>query len=236
MAETFERREMKFLLTGSQRAALEKKLAPLVEKESYNRYTICNIFFDTDSFHLITTSIERPPFKQKLRMRTYFDGGKRSDTYLELKKKLNHIVYKRRIPAEDDRFLTDLTGALAAMENDNTAREIRYFCSQYPDLAPRIFLSYNRTAYHCISDEALRITFDDNIRWRTTDLNFHSGTYGSPVLEQGQSLMEIKVDNALPVWLSDILTECRVYKTTFSKVGRAYTRLLEQKLKESAGN
>ena len=235
MADTFTRREMKFLLSGRQRAEMEEKLAPYVEKENYNRYTICNIFFDTESFHLITTSLERPPFKQKLRMRTYFDGGKRSDTYLELKKKLDHIVYKRRISTEDDRFITDLSGALAALGNDVTAREIRYFCGQYPDLAPRIFLSYNRTAYHCITDKSLRITFDDNIRWRTTDLNFNSETYGSLLLADGWSLMEIKVDTALPVWLSEILTGCGVYETTFSKVGRAYTQMLEQKSKESAG-
>ena len=128
-----------------------------------------------------------------------------------------------------------MSGALAALGNDVTAREIWYFCGQYPDLAPRIFLSYNRTAYHCITDKSLRITFDDNIRWRTTDLNFNSETYGSLLLADGWSLMEIKVDTALPVWLSEILTGCGVYKTTFSKVGRAYTQMLEQKSKESAG-
>lgn len=235
MAETFERREVKFLLDRNARLDLEEALAPYMIKNNFGRYTICNIFYDTPDYHLITTSIARPPFKQKLRLRTYYSSGVRSETYLELKKKLDHIVYKRRISVKDG-FVPDNPALLLNPDSEDlTEKELLWFCGQYENLAPRIFLSYNRSAYVSKTDPNLRVTFDNNIRWRTSHLDFDSGTSGNLLMDFSKSIMEIKIDNSVPMWLVSILSSLKIRKTTFSKVGSAYQQMLKF-TKERTGN
>ncbi len=234
MGEVFERREAKFILTRGQHLKLEEKLMPHLSAEDYSRYTICNIFYDTPDFHLIRTSIERPPFKQKLRLRSYFSGGKQTDSYLELKKKLDHIVYKRRVSVENTVDPASLPAILDSCPEDQTLRELKAFVNRYPSLAPVLFLSCNRTAYVGKDNPDLRITFDSNIRWRSTQLDFVSGTAGTLLLPPGHCLLEIKTDHSIPLWLCRILDSCVIRKTTFSKVGRAYTQMLQQQNRTGA--
>lgn len=227
MAETFERREVKFLINRTQLLDLEEALTPYMIKNNFGRYTICNIFYDTPDYHLITTSIARPPFKQKLRLRTYYSSGVRSDTYLELKKKLDHIVYKRRIPITDGSVPENPSLFLRPDSADLSEREISWFCRQFNGLAPRIFLSYNRSAYVSRTDPNLRITFDNNIRWRTSHLDFDSGTAGNLLMDYHQSVMEVKIDESIPLWLVSLLSSLNIRKTTFSKVGSVYQQMLK---------
>ena len=89
---------------------------------------------------------------------------------------------------------------------------------------------YDREAYFGEGD--LRVTFDHNVRYRTEELTLGTGLYGTPLFSRGEVLMEIKTGAAIPLWLTKILSEEKIYKTSFSKYGTAYEREAEKKLLE----
>ena len=76
--------------------------------------------------------------------------------------------------------------------------------------------------------EKLRLTLDRNILWRTEMLDLSRGIWGEQLLEPDQTLMEIKISNAMPLWLAEALSECSVYPTSFSKYGRAYQTMFRR--------
>lgn len=95
--DVFARYEKKYKLTLSQYAALRRWLQDRMEVDSYGLHTICNIYYDTPDFQLIRTSLEKPVYKEKLRLRSYGVPGGDTPVFVELKKKLDGVVYKRRV-------------------------------------------------------------------------------------------------------------------------------------------
>ena len=148
---------------------------------------------------------------------------------MELKKKSRSIVYKRRLTLPYGRALDCLTGDCPWPETQ-IGREIGYAMDFYPDLEPRVFLSYERDSWYA-PESGLRITFDDAIRFRTADLTLDSDLWGTALLRPDQVLMELKAPGAIPLWMVRLLTEMGLYKTSFSKYGTAYQILLEQEYK-----
>ena len=94
---SFKRTEMKFLLTPYQYAALMREIENNIKPDDYPESHIENIYYDTPTDYLIRTSLEKPIYKEKLRLRTYGVPGAASPAFLEIKKKYDGIVYKRRI-------------------------------------------------------------------------------------------------------------------------------------------
>ena len=93
----FKRYEMKYMLTIEQKQRLLDIMAPYMALDQYGRSSIRNIYFDTNTYRLIRNSIEKPIYKEKLRIRSYGRAAEDSTVFVELKKKYNHVVYKRRI-------------------------------------------------------------------------------------------------------------------------------------------
>lgn len=228
----FKRYEMKYLITKKQCERLKLFMEPYVSGDSFGKSTVCNIYFDTPSYLLIRRSIDKPVYKEKLRLRSYGLCCPESPVFLELKKKYASVVYKRRASMterEADAFL--LRGDSVASDSlteKQVLREIRYTMEHYENLQPAVFLSYNREAFFCIGDRDVRITFDDNILWRDYDLSLNSGIYGAPILDRNQVLMEIKAAAAIPLWLAKLLSEEQIYKTSFSKYGSAYKEIFNR--------
>lgn len=218
----FQRYEIKYLVTSQQRAAIMRGMASHMQGDEYGKSTICNIYFDLPHYYLIRKSLEKPAYKEKLRVRSYGTAKPDSKVFVELKKKYKDIVYKRRVslPEREAMFYlaSDATGGLPGQ----IGREIDYFRGFYEGLQPKMFISYDREAFYAVDDDSFRVTFDENILWRDSDLSLTKGAYGRPILAEGQSLMEIKVGSAMPLWMVSVLTENKVYKTSFSKYGRAY--------------
>ena len=99
---TFERRELKYRITDAQRAALEAAFGARMVPDKYGESTICNIYYDTADYRLIRASLEKPAYKEKLRLRSYGVTEPGGEVFLELKKKYKGIVYKRRITPPED--------------------------------------------------------------------------------------------------------------------------------------
>lgn len=220
---TFKRYELKFMLTQAQKQALLQVMEPYMALDEYGRTTIQNLYYDTDSFRLVRRSMERPEYKEKLRVRSYGTAREGGKVFVELKKKYDHVVYKRRLSLPEQDAMVWLSGDESAAPDSQIGREIDYFCDFYRDLKPQVFLSYEREAYFERGGGDFRVTFDDNILTRCTALSLKTSAWGTPLLSQGMVLMELKTPGGIPLWMTRFLTENHIYKTSFSKYGTAYS-------------
>ena len=219
---TFKRYELKFMLTHAQKQALLQVMEPYMALDQYGRTTIQNLYYDTDSFRLVRRSMERPEYKEKLRVRSYGTARDGGTVFVELKKKYDSVVYKRRLSLPEEQAMAWLSGDGAAAPDSQIGREIGYFCAYYRDLQPRVFLSYEREAYFEKDGGDFRVTFDDNILMREHALSLKSSAWGTQLLPAGMVLMELKTPGGIPLWMTRFLTENHIYKTSFSKYGTAY--------------
>ena len=222
----FKRYELKYMLTLEQKEKILEAMSLYMELDKYGRTTIRNIYFDTDNYRLIRRSIEKPAYKEKIRIRSYSQATADSTVFVELKKKYEKVVYKRRLPLFEADAMAWICREKPCPVNTQISREIDYFIDFYGKLKPSVFLSYEREAYYDKGGGDFRVTFDDNILCRQTDVNLCSTTYGSPILPEGKVLMELKCSGGIPLWMARVLSRERIYKTSFSKYGTAYSALI----------
>lgn len=225
---TFKRYEIKYLLTQKQKEIILQAMEPYMKLDDYGRTTIRNIYFDTDTYRLIRRSLEKPTYKEKLRIRSYQKTASEDPVFVELKKKYKSVVYKRRLTLPEAQVISSFEQGLPLPVHSQIANEIEYFRSYYDDLHPTVFLSYEREAFYSLDGGDFRVTFDENILYRQQDLSLSSDIYGIPVLDQDQTLMEIKTSGGLPLWMSHKLNQLGIYQTSFSKYGRAYQHIYEK--------
>ena len=217
----FKRYEKKYCLTKAQQRIILEGMQPYMKKDAYGEYTICNIYYDTDDWRLIRTSLEKPIYKEKLRVRSYGTPTDNGSVFVEIKKKYDGVVYKRRVTAGANEIQSFLNGICPAEQYDQIGQEILWF-QRFYRTRPKVFIGYDRLAFAGIDDPELRITFDTNLRWRTTDLDLRCGDYGAPISGYGEVLMEVKIPDAAPLWLSRLLAEAKAYPTSYSKYGACY--------------
>ncbi len=221
---TFERSEKKYLITTAQYTALREVLDEHMTADKYEQYTVCNLYFDTDHNDLIRRSIEKPRYKEKLRLRSYGVVADDDKVFLEIKKKFKGVVYKRRIVLPYKEVKAYLYNGILPSETGQIFREIDYFIRFY-QAVPKLYLSYDRIALCGVgAEKGLRVTFDRNIQSRTYDLDLSIPPDGEQLLAPDQWLMEIKAPGAVPLWLSEALTRLAIYPNSFSKYGKVYAR------------
>lgn len=216
----FKRYEKKYLLTPEQYRAMMLGMAFHMEPDEHPRYTICNVYYDTANDSLIRASLEKPVYKEKLRMRSYGVPGSRDTVFVELKKKYDGVVYKRRVTMEMQDAALYLYGARKG-DGSQISREIDYFLRFYEPL-PKVFIAYDREAYAAADGGELRITFDTALRGRSDDVDLRLGDHGEPLLPDDLRLMEIKIPGAAPLWLARLLADNGIFSTSFSKYGAYY--------------
>ena len=240
--EVFNRYEKKYMLNKQQYEQLTERILAHMIPDAYNQdkafYQICNIYYDTPDDRLIRASIEKPVYKEKLRVRSYGKPGMQERVFVEIKKKYRGIVNKRRTAMRlcdayaylnEDEKNQDAGGENAAALSDNirvnkqVLAEIDYF-KEFYQLVPKVYLSYDRRAYFEKDDGDFRITFDTNITTRRTDLRLEHGSYGEQLLPQDTYLMEIKINRAVPLWFTKIISELNIYPVSFSKYGTEYKK------------
>ena len=220
---TFRRIEKKYVLSGEQMRQLQARLGDYMAHDAYGLHGVSNIYFDTPDFRLIRASVQKPVFKEKFRLRGYSTPGEEEIVFAELKKKYKGVVYKRRVVSDPRGIDGLLAGQMIPNEDAQIQREIRWFLRAF-EPEPRVFIGYDRFAMIGREDERLRVTFDTNIRWRRERLRLDEGSDGALVLPENPIVMEVKIPDAAPLWLSRLLSELRIYPTSFSKYGACYLR------------
>lgn len=226
--EIFNRYEKKYMIDAGIYDTLIQELSEYMEPDKHclngNHYSICNIYYDTDTDELIRRSIEKPIYKEKLRLRSYGKPDDDSEAFIEIKKKYKGIVNKRRTTMTLKQALDYLENGVYP-ESENISRqvmnEIAYFISYYT-VKPKVYISYDRVALFGKDDDSFRVTFDTNIQTRREDLDLRKGAYGKQLLPEGKILMEAKISGGFPLWFSRIITKHGIYPASFSKYGTEY--------------
>ena len=246
-SDTFERKEKKYLITDAQCKALKDELSSRMRLDDYGVTRIDSLYLDTPDRSLICRSLEKPLYKEKIRIRSYDAFSQAQAVFVEIKKKLDGIVYKRRVrmsaegarayvaglPYEQAQERYPVEGMVDALAPGKVqiAREIDAFMRRYDDLAPSMLISCMREAW-CpldigISDGVDRITFDEDITY--VDLFEDASVQRRRVAGAGLVVMEIKCAGAYPLWLCELLSAHGAYPRSFSKYGNAYKRVLAER-------
>lgn len=225
---TFKRYEKKYLLSAEQHRLLWERMREHLVPDVFFQSTVCSIYYDSDDFSLIRHSLDRPVYKEKLRLRSYNVPGPEGEVFVELKKKFKGVVYKRRVALGASAAADWLAGRRHPEEDGQIMREIDFFLATHP-VVPKAFIACEREAWVDKEQPELRFTFDRNLRWRDTELDLTAGSQGQPLLDAGEVLMEIKIPEAAPLWLAHLLSELHIFPTGFSKYGTCYRRELLEK-------
>lgn len=224
----FKRYEKKYIITEEQFKAFTEKTSHRLKTDQYGKHTICNIYFDTDNYSLIRESIAKPVYKEKLRLRSYGIPTAGSRVFLEIKKKFKGVVYKRRVAMTLDEAY-DYIYNRNCPEQSQILSEIDYFMDFY-NPHPKVYLAYDRIAKFDELDENTRVTFDTNVRWRDGDIGLENGDDGDVMFGNGKYIMEIKIADAMPLWLADVLDELKIYPMSYSKYGNCYLNYLSKNI------
>ncbi len=214
----FRRVEQKYLINKYQLDELLNRISTNIEEDIYFKSEISNIYFDNDNHELLIESLEKPDFKIKIRLRMY---NKSNEVFLEIKDKVNGIVGKRRIKLTLEEFNNYLDNN--KIKDTQIMKELDYYFKLFK-LKPSIFVAYDRLSYKDKDNQNLRITIDGNLRSRYNDLNLEKGSYGEKFFSSDMYIMEIKVLDAMPIWLARNLSELKIFPTSFSKVGSIYIK------------
>jgi len=239
--EVFNRFEKKYFVTAEQLTRvldeIEKHMS--IDKNNINRqtYAICDLYFDTQDDYLIRTSLSKPIYKEKIRLRTYGIPSKEGKAFLELKKKVNGLVNKRRtqIELQEAYRFVENGGKVAITEEMNlqVLKELAYMVQRY-QLYPKTIISYDRIAYFEKENPDLRISFDTNIRTRREHLKLEEGNFGRALMENNLWLMEIKTAKAMPMWLTDLLAREEIRRISFSKYGTEFKMYINNEKNKEA--
>lgn len=243
---TFERKEVKYRLNPVQVRTIKQALGAYMAPDEYGQTSITSVYYDTRNRDMISRSLEKPAYKEKLRLRTYGPRSAQAPVFVELKKKHKGIVYKRRIAVSESAAQLFMVGvpygraigrhplADEALEAEShsakslqIAEEIAACVRRNGPVFSSMAILVERVAWAPLPDtrgaqaEGVRITFDERICYR--DLFAPEGKRASvPLLAAGEAIMEVKVPGAYPLWLVRMLDDCKAYPTSFSKYGEAY--------------
>lgn len=226
----FERYEKKYIITGTQKENLLFAVEGKLDPDEFGESTVCNLYFDTPDYRIIRSSMERPLYKEKLRLRSYGIPDENSNVFVELKKKYKGVVYKRRINMTYGEAVDFLCRRNFSQKGEQVYGEIAYFMGFYNSLRPSISIFCDRTAYFASDDRNVRITFDSGVRFRNQMLDLSTGSQGVNLLEGDLYIMEVKTLGAVPLWLAAALDELQIYPRAFSKYAKAYEMMFSAPL------
>ena len=230
--KSFKRYEKKYLLNKTQYDDLVERLSEYMDSDEHckdgKNYSIYNIYYDTADNQVIRHSISKPYYKEKLRLRSYKVPRSLNDkVFLELKKKINGIVNKRRVVLTLGEAYNFLNSRIRPNKTDYISNQVLNEIEYYLDnneVYPTVYIGYSRKAFFCRTDKNFRLTFDSKITTRRSGLSLELGNFGEQLLEEEQYLMEVKILGAIPLWFVEILSDLKIYSAKFSKYGNEYMR------------
>jgi len=229
----FNRYERKYLLTTKQKDELYTFFKNYLVEDPYSyegaHYTIYNVYFDTPDFSIIRNSIQKPVYKEKLRLRSYVAPLEKDDlVFLEIKKKHRGKINKRRVTLTyqqardflEHKKMPDVTSYM----DQQILNEIKYFIDVH-HAKPGAFIKYDRIALMSPNDQ-LRVTFDQDILFRNHEVTLDDISGERVLSNTDYWLMEVKSEDNFPFWLARKLSEYQLYSQSFSKYGKAYQKYL----------
>jgi hypothetical protein len=217
----FKRYEKKYRLSENEYRRLMGMIRDRLVPDEHGRNTLCSLYLDTSDFLLIRNSIDAISYKEKLRLRSYGVPDSQKKIFFEIKKKYKGVVYKRRVSMTRDEAF-DYIESLQKPFDSQIMREIDYLMKLYRNPKPTVCILCEREAYFDKDTGDIRLTFDENLRYRTDFPSEDNILEGTPIVKEGEYILEIKTPGAMPLWLAHALSECEIYPAKFSKYAHAY--------------
>ena len=163
--KSFKRYEKKYLLNQSQYDELIKRISEYMDADEHckngNNYSIYNIYYDTFDNQVIRHSINKPYYKEKLRLRSYKTPVSKEDkVFLEIKKKINGVVNKRRVVLTLGEVQDFLNKGIRPQKDDYMSNQVLNEIENYLEnnnVKPKVYISYSRKAFFCKADKDFRL-------------------------------------------------------------------------------
>jgi hypothetical protein len=201
-------------------------------------YRVSSLYFDTPDYDAVIEKLDGESVRRKYRLRYYTvhrrtgaagetKGVSVADAFMEIKHRIRNTVYKQRTRLtdagaarilEDARQLQYLSGHVVTGGVDPVLiDEVERVASQR-ELRAATVITYLREAWLGTIDHRLRVTFDSHCQAYSPRRfgEVHDQT-GTPVLDPGLLIMEIKFDHAIPCWIRDVLVSQQLRLQRFSK-------------------
>jgi SPX domain protein involved in polyphosphate accumulation len=227
----FNRFELKYLLPLRQaeemKAALSAFLIPDEHGDDGGRYSLASLYFDSPDLRCYREKQDGLRFRRKLRIRVYGTGDVFSDethVFVEIKQRVDRVTQKRRalVPYREavrlcyDRKLPNHS------EKDRAFFEEVYVYLWQHNLQPANIVKYDRQAFIGTKyDVGLRVTFDTNLSFQAYPLHLHEQRSSLPMLSPHWVVMEIKVNDHLPGWISEMIAVHNLHLQRISKYCRS---------------
>lgn len=222
----FKRYEKKYLLSKEDYERLIPIISDKLTPDKYGKKTICSLYLDTPDFLLIRNSIDAVSYKEKLRVRSYGVPTDKENLFFEIKKKYKGVVYKRRVSMSMDEVFKYIDSGVMPMDTQ-IMREIDYLMKFYHYPKPNVCILCEREAFFEKDNPDIRLTFDENLRYRYGFPGAENVGEGIPIIGDSERILEIKTPGAMPLWLVEALNECKIYPRSFSKYGHAYYDIIK---------
>ena len=211
----FNRFELKYLISLKKAEAVKASVCKYMAPDTYGnkdgRYAIANLYYDSPSFHCYWEKEHGIKFRRKLRIRHYVTDEvltENTPVFLEVKQRIDRVTQKRRavLPYLDalclcnDRQLPDHDP-----QDRPVIEEIFVMLWRY-QWVPAVIVRYDRQAFiGSIYDAGMRVTFDTNLTFQAHPLHLHEKRSELPVLSPGKVILEIKVNDRMPHWLTELI-------------------------------
>jgi SPX domain protein involved in polyphosphate accumulation len=228
---TFNRFELKYLVSLLQaerfKSDLKRYLVPDEHGHNNGRYTLSSLYYDSPDLRCYRENDDGLKFRRKLRVRHYETGEAFSDespVFLEIKQRYDRVTQKRRTVLPYDQALqlcNDRQIPDHGPDDRALIEEIYAFLWQY-NLRPASIVRYDRQAYVGTEfDRGLRVTFDTSLYFRAQELHLHEQPSGLRMLPANHVVMEIKVNERIPYWLTEMIASHNLQRVGLSKYCRS---------------
>lgn len=217
------------MLTQAEYRALREAILPYMTYDTYGdphgKYNIVSLYYESDDKVIYHETMNKLRFRQKLRLRVYDQVTTEDNSFIEIKQKFKNVVNKRRsiLPLKDAYRVLSAPYDESLIQSSNASnaqilREALHFKELYA-LKPATVVSYDRQAFSGVAEneQDLRVTFDYNLMCRAEDLALENGPEGIHFVDEDLVILEVKVSNSVPFWLSRILSDFNFTRQGFSK-------------------
>ncbi len=233
----FNRFELKYSITAAQWEAVKRDLADhmLADGNSADDgfYDIASLYYDTPDLAFMRSKREGIKFRRKLRIRHYGTSEGAVDdeqpVFIEIKQRINRTTQKRRLTLPLHAACALCDGHLEETIDDPTdsqAAEEVLFLARSLDLRPTCLVGYRREAFVGSRYEpGLRVTFDNSLWAAQPEGGLSLAGTRHAIVPPQAFLMEVKTNNAVPVWLASMLARHRCTLIRYSKYCAAVARL-----------
>ncbi|MFC9790854.1 polyphosphate polymerase domain-containing protein [Rhodococcus sp. NPDC127528] len=226
----FNRYEIKYFVDETRVPELRRELIARMNTDPYSPhggYPVTSLYYDTSDLRFYWEKIEGLKFRRKLRVRLYGQPAECTDdteVQIEIKQRVNRVTQKRRIALTyglTQRWLNDRQEIECAPAQRPFVDEVTTLVGNL-DLRPIVTTGYLREAFvGTEADLGLRVTIDHRVHGRDRDFHFASGAQNRFVIPPKLAIVELKANERVPYWATDLTARMNMSVIRVSKYCQA---------------